>query len=836
MKRLKLQLEKIISNYFNEKAIYGLDEDLSDSKKLSNVREVHNIGDEEIFFIYDDTLFGSAKDGMVFSEDAIYWREKFSNPEKLTYAEIAESTANINIMTNEIRIFDKERAQEKDKLIKVKDLYYEFISELREELIDSIPRYEGYYENAINSMEIFFIELELTKQYRQIINMISLYEGLFLREEDKSNKIRSILFKAYLSQRIFEKAKKELDYMEKENLEFYHEAKKMYELELKENEYDFLEEKRKIALAREDYEEAYFVFNQQKEINIRDEDYLLKIEDEIKEAEYKTLDIERLSALDDYDYEKAYSILNRQKEIKIKDLDEMQEVVNSMKLHEFNSLEEERLMALEKEEFNIAYLIFKKQKQLNIKEEDEIKEIKKSIEEEKSKVLKKYHEELKSLVDEKLFIESKKVIDRIYEINPDYSLDKEEILLMIYQYRLDEAKESIAKLENMSLKSELEKVFNNNSEKIYAEMRNAARIKDYSYFEFFPHLWNYKDEYSMSPIHYFALEGDSEGLLRALDGTNHKIMHSNIFGHDFLDLLGLACDPRFGNTKESLLEILKRIEYFVENDQINKRIKYIERGICEEFYSYNISEDLLDELKEKEILRIQEIRLRELNNKIMSSLYFKNVEKLIENRSKKANIDEELDRIIKILYIEEVKRKNEYPIKDEFETREKYKRSCDDYIEESLKDPDYIEEYKKQNPETIEEIRKSIKYPERYFIAELLSFVDYKEKTFKQIKTLDTNEGFLELLSLYFPIKYAFIEIGNYNIEKEEFYILVNEKIQTLSVPKSLAKEFKESFFELDYTSHRILEDNEIKDIYIYKIQEKEISLVFKTRKNILNL
>lgn len=836
MERLRSKLEKIALNHFSEKSIYGLEEDVIQLKKLNNVKEVHNIENEEILFLHDDTLFGSAKDGMVFGEESIYWREKFKSAEKLNYTDIVQSTANRDIGSRSIFIFNEEDP------IELNDMYYNVISELKEELINSFPRYESFYQDSIISIEKLLMELEEKEEFSQIIELIGKYEGLFLKEEDKSDKIREITFKAYVNMKLFNEAAEELEKIKKEKIEYYKEYKLILEKAIKESQYDDLEHGRILAMEREDYEDAYLIFNQQRDLNIKEEKYLAIVELEIKEAHYNSLDKERLESLHDLDYERAYSLLESQKQIKIRTTSEIDKIIESMKLHEYESLDKERLKAVEKEEYNIAFILLKKQKRLEIKTEEEIEKNRISIEKSKKEVLERYHEELKELLDSKLFIESQEKINRIYQIEPSYYLEREEILLMIYKYKLDEAREAILKLSNLSLQSELKNILEMNSKTLYEEIRIAARNKDYNYFEFFPHIWNYKDEYSMSALDYFALEGDSEGLMMALEKTDHTVLHANIFGHNFLDLLGFACDSRLGNSKESLLDILYRIKYFVKNNEVKNRIKFIKTGQEGSFFSYNIFEETLKNIQEKEIIKIEKLRLEEYNERLMSTTYFNEVYKDLKNKLKKNSLDEEdnievkKDMIIKDIFLKELENKDDYPRKGEFEISIEYNSRCKAFSQESLKELEFIEEYKRYNKISMDEMVKSLEYPGRYYISSLMAFVDYTKKSLETLKNLESTEAFLELFLLYFPIKPPYVEIGNYDSEKEVFFMIVNDEVVEMSVPLKIAEEFKESFYDLEFNFHRLLHEDSIIDICIYEFQDNKIMLPFKERYNILNL
>lgn len=391
-------------------------------------------------------------------------------------------------------------------------------------------------------------------------------------------------------------------------------------------------------------------------------------------------------------------------------------------------MDKKRQEALEYSDFQRAYLLLERQEKLNIKSSSEIEEIRVSMEKIKKEVLEEYHEELKQFIDNELFLESMQMINHIYKIDPLYNLQKEVILLEIYQYRLDEAMDFISNLSDLSLKAELEEIHEMTRKTLAQEMRRAARNKDYDYFEFFPNIWSFKDEFKMTPIHYMALEGDVIGLRKAYENSGYLIMDDNIFGHNILDLLGLSCDPRFGDNGERLIDLLKEIRYLIEGDFVYNRIEFLKTGLGDDFLSYNISKEFLDRIDYKERERLKDLRMEELNDRLISSNHFKELE---------------------------------------------------------------------------------------------FNLMD-----------LETAEGFLEFFLLYFPIKVPRVELGNYDVDNGEFYILVNGSVKKLGLAESIAEDFKASFDNLEFTCTRTLEDDSIIDSCIYEFEGHEIILPFKKRSN----
>ena len=743
MKQLKSKLEMVVLNHFSKGSVYGLELEVIQDKKLENVKAVHDIEGEEVLLIYDGTLFGSAKDGMVFTENSVYWREMLGSSQKLDYREIIESTAHINTEKKMIELLDVEGK------IKLKEAYYDLICELREELVRSFIVYDTYYKSALKSFEQSLINLAEKEKYNDLIKRVNKYQGLFLRERDKSAGIYEVLFKAYLAEKDFALAKEALDILEDKSPGFYKEAAPLLEHAIKQERYHDLEIERVEAMAGEDYKEAYLILQQQKNLNIIEKEKLAQIELEMKEIHYKSLEVDRLKTMKTEDYDLAFSLLEKQKEI-------------------------------------------------NIKSDFEIENIRKNMELTKKQKLRQYHEALKVKVETKDFQSAKELISQIYKIDPLYPLEREELQMMIYKYKLKEVEEVILATLNPILKLELETIFNQHIKLLYEDTRWAARNKDYEYFKAIPNVWYYKDQYSMSPLDYFALEGDLDGVLMALDYVDLTFMEANVFGHNFIDLIGLG----------GAVGILKTIQPRVDLKQMEDRLGFFQRGQEGVFFSYHMSE---------------EVRLLELNKSLMSPSHFKAVYEGVKNQA-----SNDVDTIIKHIFAQELEDMDTYPVKDEFETSEGYQKRSRAFKQQYLDRADFIEEYKRQNQPMVELIQERLAQGNSCFVPAISAWIDYKDKDMAFLESMEREEGVIKLLDLYFPIKLPTIELGNYNPDLEVFDMLVDQQVKQMKVPLSLAREFKESFNQLDLNYHRVIEDETISTHYVYEFEGQKFVMTLE--------
>ena len=737
VEQLRLRLEKVILKHFARNTVHGLNRSVIPAKKLENVKVLHNIKDEDVLFIYDATLFGSAKDGMVFTNRKIYWREVLDSPQKLDYKDLIESTANKDLRAKAIFILDQEEE------IQIKEVYYKLVCDLRSDLITSSIVYETYYKTALSSATETLARLLEGKQYSQIIGWLTQYEGLYLKPKHKSVKLREISFQAYLIEKMFPKAKEQLEFIEDKNPRFSNKAAPLLERAIKEERMSNLEARRLKAIEAQDFKEAYMLIEEQRALGILDKDDLNTIERATKNAHYDSIDKDRLEAIGEEDYNLAYSFLEQQMD-------------------------------------------------LNIKQSFQIEQIRNTMEESKKSVLKNYLMALNTLLQEGRFLEADKIREQIYKIDSTYPLEREKVLLTIYQYDINKAKQEIAQIPDPALKLELEEILKKTIRKLNEKIRHAARNKAYDIFEKYPDLWHYTDEYSMSAVDYFALEADLEGIFKALEKTEILLMPANIFGHNFVDLIGFACDPNLGNKKEDPLELLKKIKSKIDIKQIDDRIKFLETGQERHFFSYKLK---------------QENKLSELNQKLLSPEYFKQI--LIEIENQTYN---NVDKIIRHMFSGELEDMDSYPEKDEFETSEDYRRRARTFRRQYLNRFDFIAEYKRQNQLTVEGIDKVLKEKKSCFVPQISALVEYKNKELDALKALLSQEDVLGLLDFYFPVEEEVIaaQVGMYDADKEVFLISLRGETYEMSMPLAIAREYRKTFDQVEFVRRRIVKDGQI--------------------------
>jgi hypothetical protein len=93
------------------------------SKKLKNAISTYatQVSPEDVLLLYDNTVFGSAKDGLSLTADAVYWRNDSGEPDRLPYAEIRKVDILKYSLSDAIVLNQKEiqvALSEDDKLVK----------------------------------------------------------------------------------------------------------------------------------------------------------------------------------------------------------------------------------------------------------------------------------------------------------------------------------------------------------------------------------------------------------------------------------------------------------------------------------------------------------------------------------------------------------------------------------------------------------------------------------------------------------------------------------------------------------------------------------------------
>ena len=94
-KKSDIDLQTMILHFLelkNEKEIFYTDFILMPIQKLKNASQAFLFPgkDEKIMLIADQTIFGSCKEGFAMTEDGLYWKAHFENPQKVMYKDIYE--------------------------------------------------------------------------------------------------------------------------------------------------------------------------------------------------------------------------------------------------------------------------------------------------------------------------------------------------------------------------------------------------------------------------------------------------------------------------------------------------------------------------------------------------------------------------------------------------------------------------------------------------------------------------------------------------------------------------------------------------------------------------
>lgn len=129
----------------------------------------HDVNQKEIIFLVDETVFGSAKSGLIMTKDKIYLKQNFEYPKSFELSSIRniaiiKSTFGCRLIINDMSVFEFTQASESAirklfNVIKNKFIKPESNTET-EDLIDKLATLKNLYEKSLISEQ----EYELTKR------------------------------------------------------------------------------------------------------------------------------------------------------------------------------------------------------------------------------------------------------------------------------------------------------------------------------------------------------------------------------------------------------------------------------------------------------------------------------------------------------------------------------------------------------------------------------------------------------------------------------------------------------------------------------------------------
>ncbi|MDO4535411.1 MAG: hypothetical protein Q4B63_06325 [Clostridium perfringens] len=542
--------------------------------------------------------------------------------------------------------------------------------------------------------------------------------------------------------------------------------------------------------------------------------------------------------------------------------------------YEFNLLESEKNRFIEIHKYNDAINIVNKQKLLNIKPIEELDREIQKIAKLRENYIKSLEEKIvKNLLNNE-YTEIFNTLDLLKEINPNEAYSEYYITAQIGTFDFANAMVNIQSLSETDevLAKELENKLQIEKEKASQTIRIAVENKNYNFFKENEKLKSFKDKWGMTPLMYFIVKEDLDGIKLLKNEFNKD--DTNLIGHTALNLIVLCNSYKFRSEvfrilDENLDKMIKKhktkntmgkfkklalnggellnnnaiIRYDITEatasyeNSINKSIESIEH----EIHSYldnlisknerefkaltinpkNFQEELnkLNELKSSAITYLEAIK--QDKNTVESSFG----DRLNES------INKNLEGYIIEAAIIEVGAKDEFETTLEYEERKKAKI-------ENIRANSLHNNYVK---EKIEGLKIQVKLEIEYKVKELEDILKAKneeilslENKIKECSYLIHSKSIVdisEIFNYYYEEYKNNIDIGTYNADIEAFTSKISDKEIEVKVPRIIAREFKAEFKNLipKYEKIVLKEDDKdiIENIFCYEFNGEKIKIPF---------
>lgn len=556
-------------------------------------------------------------------------------------------------------------------------------------------------------------------------------------------------------------------------------------------------------------------------------------------------------------------------------LNKLKEDIEKRKVqYEFNLLENEKNKFIESHKYNDAINLVNKQKLLNIKLAEELDIEIQRIGNLKVDYIKSLEDKVvKNLLNNE-YTKAFNILDILKEINPNEAYSEYYITAEIGTFDFTNAIANIQNLykTNEVLAKELDEKLQIEKDKASQTIRIAVENKNYNFFKENEKLKSFKDKWGMTPLMYFVVKEDLDGIKLLKNEFNKD--DTNLIGHTTLNLIVLSNSHKFKSEAFRILDenLDKMIKKYKTRNTVGKLKKLALNGgellnnssivrydITEATASYESSinksiEDIESEIhsylnnliseNEREFkdltinpkdFKVKLNSLNELKNSTTSEIEsikedINAVEESFGDRLHEA-INENLEGYVIEAAIIEVGEKDEFETTLEFKERKKAK--IENIRENSLHNnyiKEKIEGLKIQVKQEIEDKIKELEDITRVKNEEILNL----ENKIKECSYLIHNKSIVdisEIFSYYYEDYKNNIDIGTYNADIEAFASKVNDTEIEVKVPRIIAREFKTEFKNLipKYEKVVLKEDNKdiIKNIFSYEFNGEEIKIPF---------
>lgn len=763
----QLLANELADTYGSDRTYF--DDNIPD-KKLFNVSSIYDVPKFQVYALYDSTLFGSGKDGVIITNYYIGYKEAFASPQKFYYEDIIISS--------------------EDDYSSLPSKFVSFLMEVKKVILQNDGDYVTIYDDYLDQ-EVATIVGEIEKvanNFKSEKNMEKV--GEFISRLNKLNEIaifydefkNIILYQLAMLNAVsgnFSASKEYIeefmdievsDELQEEKNEMIADFNELYNAYLKEDYLNQIDD----CLNETQFESAFNALNELSELHLLEEAEKEALRQKITQSKEETI-----STL----YEKLKTALSNEEIEQASDL-----IFDIENLDEHFNLQDERIqLELLRLDFDMAeaYVDDIKDEQIKLKWQNEIRQ---------------QREKITSLIQ-------KAVLTKNYELfekNPELLHHWDELGMKPLMY--------FALLNDKEVFRLYDQTTNVDNENIFGQ----------STYELL--LWNYDEEFVDEFICYFDQEARNQLQLvkrseRNIESLNKRMKVvekvSDIGGSS---VFGIGASMIGINQAESLIH---------EEDLYEERLETLNQMIHKIVQQQRKPNDahiqlLFNVASEKALVNEQieaiHLQIKELTDKIQN----------LENQEIDAvdiNNSVALSKLEKIVI-------DDLGERDEFETTQEYNERVKAEIERRIveKDSSVLKVLSEVNNELLEDKEEKIEELKEQ-IEEIQMENEPIFALKKAIDWLEDENNVETVYKVFYTDEQRRLSIGKYDADHESFEFYYLDKTIKTKIPRTIAKDFKQRFEDLPKKFRKEIENNHIVTAFYIEYNEDIVKIVVEKQK-----
>lgn len=539
--------------------------------------------------------------------------------------------------------------------------------------------------------------------------------------------------------------------------------------------------------------------------------------------------------------------------------------------YEFDLLEKQKENYIQEKQFAKAIDLVAEQKNLGVKRNEQLDSEIQRIESLKEAYIRLLEADILKKLESEEYASVLSTIEKLSEVNPHGQYDEYEVLAKIGIYAFEEAELKIISMKdvNEQLAIKLEQNLQQAKTKVTKTIQEAVYSKNYRFFTNYPSLKNIKDSWGMTPLMYFILQKDLDGV--QLLASTYRPDDRNILGHTALNLVSMDVEDDFmidacKLLDKDLIEMLKKLK---SKEAWNKAGNLLIKGIdglnknVGDFSVMSATAEMetqmntsLEGYQQEVEAYIQNLCIenhmeylkgllqpKDLNKEYNELIVQKQetemtLEKLYEKKGTLENSFEDELRMAKNAKLEsilyeaariELGKKDEFETSAEFDARRRKKAA---ELKLNYRENHYVKgqldritaELKVSISNELNETQNAIQLHEKQFISLNSQIADVQH-------LLNCRFDVNEVLGCYYQAYVSKLDIGVYDADLEVFNMIVNQEEKQIKVPRAIAKNFKMQFTDLlpKYNMQIVNHDDQekIQHAFVYEFEDEQIEIPF---------